>query len=150
MEDVLDEIIPTDELRKFERVYHTQLNVGNITNKAQFEYAWCLVRSKFPTDIKKGIILFEDLFQKGSGDSKRDCLYYLAIGCARLKEYSKALQYVRAFLQVEPDNQQVQTLERQIKKRMEKEGLVGMAVAGGIVLALGGLVGLGIAMSKKS
>ncbi|XP_063236902.1 mitochondrial fission 1 protein [Bacillus rossius redtenbacheri] len=150
MEDVLDEIIPTDELRKFERVYHGQLTAGNVTDKAQFEYAWCLVRSKFPTDIKKGIILFEDLFQKGTGDSKRDCLYYLAIGCARLKEYSKALQYVRAFLQVEPDNQQVQTLEKQIKKRMEKEGLVGMAVAGGIVLALGGLVGLGIAMSKKS
>nr|QBH73488.1 hypothetical protein [Eurycantha calcarata] len=150
MEDVLDEIIPTDELKKFEHVYHNQLIKGSVTDKAQFEYAWCLVRSKFPTDIKKGIILFEDSFQKGSGDAKRDCLYYLAIGCARLKEYSKALQYVRAFLQVEPDNQQVQTLERQIKKRMEKEGLVGMAMAGAIVLALGGLVGLGVAMRKKS
>lgn len=32
---------------------------------------------------------------------------------------------------------------------MEKEGLIGMAVAGGAVLALGGLVGLGIALASK-
>lgn len=32
---------------------------------------------------------------------------------------------------------------------MEKEGLKGMAIAGGAVLAIGGLVGLGIALAKK-
>lgn len=40
-------------------------------------------------------------------------------------------------------------LQRQINKRMEKEGLIGMAVAGGAVLALGGLVGLGIALASS-
>jgi hypothetical protein len=29
------------------------------------------------------------------------------------------------------------------------EGLIGMAVTGGVVLAIGGLVGLGIALSKS-
>jgi hypothetical protein len=29
------------------------------------------------------------------------------------------------------------------------EGLIGMAVAGGVVLAIGGLVGLGLALAKK-
>jgi hypothetical protein len=29
------------------------------------------------------------------------------------------------------------------------EGLIGMAMAGGVVLAIGGLVGLGLALSKK-
>nr|QBH73495.1 hypothetical protein [Orthoderella ornata] len=148
MEDVLDEVVSSDDLRKFERVYHEQLHQEQVTPKAQFEYAWCLVRSRYAADIRKGIILLEDLFQKGNDEGKRDYLYYLAIGNARIKEYAKALQFVRAFLQIEPGNQQVQTLETLIKKRMEKEGLIGMAVAGGVVLALGGLVGLGLALTK--
>lgn len=32
---------------------------------------------------------------------------------------------------------------------MEREGMVGMAVAGGAALVIGGLVGLGFALSKK-
>lgn len=32
---------------------------------------------------------------------------------------------------------------------MEREGMVGMAVAGGAALVIGGLVGLGIALAKK-
>lgn len=119
-----------------------------MTPKAQFEYAWCLVRSKYPADIKKGIILLEELFESHP-EGKRDYLYFLAVGNARIKEYSIALQYVRGFLNIEPGNQQVQALEVHIKKRMEKEGLVGIAVVSGIVLAVGGLVGLGMALSKK-
>lgn len=33
---------------------------------------------------------------------------------------------------------------------MEKEGLVGMAVVGGAVLAVGALVGVGMAIAKRS
>lgn len=36
------------------------------------------------------------------------------------QEYTKALSYVRAFLQIEPANVQVQQLEALIKKKMEK------------------------------
>nr|CAD7431235.1 unnamed protein product [Timema monikensis] len=135
---------------KFELIYHEQLRAGNVSPKAQFEYAWCLVRSKYSGDIRKGIILLEDLFQTGNVEGKRDYLYYLAIGNARIKEYTQALHFVRAFLQIEPGNQQVHALETIIRKRMEKEGLMGMAVVGGVALAIGGLVGLGIALSKKS
>lgn len=56
-----------------------------VTQKAQFEYAWCLVRSKYPADIRKGIVLLEDLFNNHGDSEKRDCLYYLAIGNARIK-----------------------------------------------------------------
>ncbi|CAG2053909.1 unnamed protein product [Timema podura] len=150
MEDVLDEVVSVDDLKKFELIYHEQLRAGNVSPKAQFEYAWCLVRSKYSGDIRKGIILLEDLFQTGNVEGKRDYLYYLAIGNARIKEYTKALHFVRAFLQIEPGNQQVHALETIIRKRMEKEGLMGMAVVGGVALAIGGLVGLGIALSKKS
>lgn len=148
MEDVLDETVSSDDLQKFEKVFHEQLHRGNVTHKAQFEYAWCLVRSKYPTDIRKGILLLKELFNSHA-EGKRDYLFYLAIGNARIKEYNKALHYVKSFLEIEPANQQVLALERQINKRMEKEGLIGMAVAGGAVLALGGIVGLGIALASS-
>ncbi|XP_014616093.1 PREDICTED: mitochondrial fission 1 protein [Polistes canadensis] len=150
MEDVLDEVVSSEDLKKFERVYHEQLHASGVTQKAQFEYAWCLVRSKYPADIRKGIVLLEDLYSNHGESGKRDCLYYLAIGNARIREYTKALSYVRAFLQVEPANEQVQQLERLIKKRMEKEGLYGIAVAGGVIIGVASVLGLGIAMAKKN
>lgn len=140
----------SDDLKKFERVYHEQLQSSSVTQKTQFEYAWCLVRSKYPADIRKGIILFEDLYSNHGDSEKRDCLYYLAIGNARIKEYSKALTYVRAFLQMEPGNAQVQHLETLIKKKMEKEGLLGMAVAGGVIIGVASILGLGIAIAKRN
>ncbi|XP_047987960.1 mitochondrial fission 1 protein isoform X1 [Leguminivora glycinivorella] len=148
MEDVLDEVVSSEDLQKFEKVFHEQLHGGRVTHKAQFEYAWCLVRSRYPTDIKKGILLLKELFNSHP-EGKRDYLFYLAIGHARIKEYSKALHFVKAFLEIEPANQQVLALERQVNKRMEKEGLIGMAVAGGAVIAIGGLVGLGLALASS-
>lgn len=66
-------------------MYHEQLQYkSNVTQKAQFEYAWCLVRSKYSADIRKGIVLLEDLYSNHDTE-KRDCLYYLAIGNARIK-----------------------------------------------------------------
>ncbi|XP_003701843.1 mitochondrial fission 1 protein isoform X1 [Megachile rotundata] len=149
MEDVLEEVVSSEDLKKFERVYHEQLRSSFVTQKAQFEYAWCLVRSKYPADIRKGIILLEDLYCNHDDSNKRDCLYYLAIGNARIKEYSKALTYVRSFLQVEPQNRQVQHLETLIKKKMEKEGLYGMAIAGGVIIGVASILGLSFAMVKK-
>ncbi|CAH1183312.1 unnamed protein product [Phaedon cochleariae] len=149
MADVLSETVPPEDLKKFEKIYHEQLYKNDVTPKAQFEYAWCLVRSKYPADIQKGIILLEELY-KTNEEGRRDYLYYLAIGTARLKEYSKAMTYVRSFLSIEPGNQQVISLEQQIKKRMEKEGLVGMAYAGGVVLAVGAILGVGLAIAGKS
>merc|ERR1712107_946011 len=137
MEHLLEEHVATEDLKKFETRYQTELNSGKVSSSAQFDYAWCLVRSKYPSDIRKGILLLEDL-------------YNLAIGNARIKEYQTALKFVRGLLQVEPGNRQAQELEAIIKKKMEKEGLIGMAVVGGATLALGGLVGLGIALAKSS
>ena len=39
-------------------------------------------------------------FQNRDESGKRDYLYYLAIGNARIKEYQTALKYVRGLLQV--------------------------------------------------
>ncbi|XP_058799423.1 mitochondrial fission 1 protein [Phymastichus coffea] len=149
MEDVLDEIVSHEDLKRFECEYNEQLLKGVVDHKIQFQYAWCLVRSKYSTDIRKGIMLLHDLYGKNGDNEKRDCLYYLAIGNARIKEYSKALQYVRSFLLIEPGNIQVQRLEVLIKKKMDREGLKGMAIAGGIIVGMAGILGFGIAMAKK-
>ncbi|VEN41460.1 unnamed protein product, partial [Callosobruchus maculatus] len=135
--------------KKFEKIYHEQLYKNDVTPKAQLEYAWCFVRSKYLADIQKGIILLEELY-KTHEEGQRDYLYYLAIGSARLKEYSKAMNYVRSFLTIEPGNQQVLSLQQTIKKKMEKEGLVGKAMAGGVVLAVGAIVVAGMAIVNKA
>jgi len=152
MEHLLEESVSASDLKRFETRYVEELQSGTsvVSSGAQFEYAWCLVRSKYPADIRKGILLLEDLYRNRDESGKRDYLYYLAIGNARIKEYQEALKFLRALLQVEPGNRQAQDLETIIKKRMEKEGLIGMAVVGGATLALGGLVGLGIALAKSS
>lgn len=58
----------------------------------------------------QGIILLEDLTNRHA-EGNRDYIYYLAIGNARLKNYSDSLKYIKAFLQVEPNNQQAKSLE---------------------------------------
>merc|ERR1712001_197161 len=150
MEHLLEEHVSTGDLKKFETRYQTELNGGQVSTRAQFDYAWCLVRSRYPSDIRKGLLLLEDLYRDRDESGKRDYLFYLAIGNARIKEYQTALKFIRGLLQVEPGNRQAQELETIIQKKMEKEGLIGMAVVGGATLALGGLVGLGIALAKSS
>lgn len=122
----------------------------------------------------QGIYLLEDLTQKHS-QGNRDYIYYLAIGNARIKQYSIALKFCKAFLQIEPNNQQAITLEvtafwpghlscisndeissictlltqEHIRKKMEKETMAGVAVAGGAALVIGGLVGIGLALASR-
>ena len=61
MEHLLEENVATEDLKKFETRYQTELNAGQVSSNAQFDYAWCLVRSKYPSDIRKGLLLLEDL-----------------------------------------------------------------------------------------
>ena len=63
MEHLLEESVSSADLKRFETRYHEEMAGGKITPSAQFEYAWCLVRSKYPADIRKGILLLEDLYQ---------------------------------------------------------------------------------------
>merc|ERR1711936_917554 len=102
MEHLLEENVALDDLKKFEARYQAELSAGQASASAQFDYAWCLVRSKYPSDIRKGILLLEDLYTNRDEGGKRDYLYYLAIGNARIKEYQVALKFVRGLLQVEP------------------------------------------------
>ncbi|CAG0885490.1 unnamed protein product [Darwinula stevensoni] len=149
MANPLDDVVEMQDLKKFEAQYHQQLETGRVEEQTQWEYAFCLVRSPYAADIRKGCILLEDLYSRGDGPTRRDYIYYLAVGNAKLKEYKDALKYVQALLAAEPSNPQAKELEALIRKNMEKEGLKGMAVAGGAILGLGALIGLGIALARK-
>ncbi|KAG7174409.1 mitochondrial fission 1 protein-like [Homarus americanus] len=150
MADPLDDVCSPEDLKGFEKVYNEELCKGEVSSKAQFNYACFLVRSKYPADIQRGVVLLEELYKHPDEIGKRDYVYYLAIGNARLKEYQIALKYLKGLLRVEPSNRQVLELEASIKKRMENEALKGAAIAGGAVLGLGVLVGLGVALSKRN
>lgn len=81
-----------------------------VSAKTQFEYAWCLVRSKYGADINNGIKIFETLC-KDDPDNKRDYIYYLAVAYIRIKDFQTAQNYVKAFLEIEPNNMQVMLLD---------------------------------------
>ncbi|KAH6937778.1 hypothetical protein HPB50_004049 [Hyalomma asiaticum] len=149
MESILEDYVSAADLKHYEQKYHEEMKNGEVDTKTQFEYAWCLVKSRYPADIRRGVLLMEHLFHHGNADAKRDYLFYLAVGSTKLKEYSKALKFIKAFLHVEPANRQAQELEAIIKNQMKKEGIKGMAIVGGAALAVSGLVGLGIALAKR-
>jgi fission 1 protein len=72
-------------LQKIEDLYKEQNFLGKIDPNIQFQYGWCLIRSKFSEDVKRGIVLLQDLCDKSDVSVKKDCLYYLVIGYAELK-----------------------------------------------------------------
>ena len=45
--------------QKFAAIYDKQVAAGPPSANAQFEYAWCLVRSKYQRDLRKGVALLE-------------------------------------------------------------------------------------------
>ena len=59
MEAVLNELVSVEDLKNFERKFQSEQAAGSVSKSTQFEYAWCLVRSKYNDDIRKGIMLLE-------------------------------------------------------------------------------------------
>ncbi|MEE6521673.1 hypothetical protein FKM82_019951 [Ascaphus truei] len=150
MEAVLNDLVAVEDLVRFEKKYLAESSSGALSKSTRFEYAWCLIRSKYNADIKKGSLLLEELLPKGSKEEQRDYLFYLGVAHYRLKEYEKALKYVRTLLKAEPKNTQALELEKVIEKAMQKDGLVGMAIVGGMALGAAGLAGLiGFAIAKS-
>lgn len=136
-----DQVTPED-LEKFEQIYNQHSVRGEVPKQVQFEYSWCLVRSGASSDVRKGVVLLEDLYRKGTEEEKRDYIYYLALGHTKLKDYPKAKKFIDAILTKEPNNNQALELKALVDKKMLKEGLLGMALVGGgasLVLGFGAL-----------
>ena len=151
MEAILEDYITSGEIKKFWIAYEDERkkNNGSVSPQTRFEYALALIRSRLRADVLRGIRELEDLCGTGDPQARRDYLFYLSVANTKLKEYQRAKECVKKFLQVEPENRQARELEKLINDKMTKEGLLGMAMVGGGVLAIGALVGLGMALTKK-
>lgn len=150
MEVIIEQTISDSEIARMARAHEDSKGSGaEAETTARFQYAHALLRSRHTQDIKHGISLMESLYYDGNKENRRDYLYYIAIGQTRLKQYNLALDCVEHFLQFEPENRQAKQLQAYIKEKLTKDGLMGMAITGGAVLALGGLIGLGLSMAKK-
>ena len=74
-----------DNLQKYEHAYNSELARGRVSGRTQFNYAWCLIRSRYTNDQKKGVALLEELLHGGNPQVRRDYLFYLGVGYYRLK-----------------------------------------------------------------
>lgn len=54
-----DPSIDTGCLQKFELMYNDQNRRGHVAEKTQFDYAWCLIRSRYIEDMKRGVSLLD-------------------------------------------------------------------------------------------
>nr|XP_039248027.1 mitochondrial fission 1 protein-like [Styela clava] len=145
MEEIINEVIATQDIMKFERKYKKEEAIGKVEATTQFEYAWCLVRSQYKNDWKKGVVLLEELYHTGDNHAKRDYIFYISIAHYKLKNYEQALKFCKAILHVEPQNHQAKQLEELIKKTEKKEAMAGMAIVGGAGLVVGvGVAALGV------
>ncbi|VDK53796.1 unnamed protein product [Anisakis simplex] len=146
---IVDEVIDQADLMRFAKVYIDQTTRGSPSAMVVFSYAHALIKSN-KEDVKRGIQLLEDLMRRDTEDvSKRDYIYYLAIAHTRLKQYDRALAYIDILLSAESHNRQAIELKQLIQKRMRNDGILGMAIIGGGLMVVGGLVVAAISAAKS-
>jgi len=104
--------------------------------QTKFNYAWGLIKSANREEQQRGVQLLADVFRT-SPDRRRECLYYLAMGHYKLSNYSESRRYNDILLELEPDNMQALSLKALVDDKVQKEGLVGVAIVGGLALAAG-------------
>lgn len=114
--------------------------------QSRFNYAWGLIRSRKKEDQMLGVKLLTDIF-KESPMRRRECLYYLTIGCYKLGEYSTAKRYVDALVSHEPESQQALNLQKAVENKITSQGLKGIAMVSAAV-AVGATV-LGFMLREK-
>jgi len=107
-----------------------------VSLQTKFNYAWGLIKSNDRLEQQEGVRLLSDIF-RASPDRRRECLYYLALGNYKLGNYAEARRYNDNLMEIEPNNLQAQSLAQLIEDKVNKEGLVGMAIVGGLAVAAG-------------
>lgn len=112
-----------------------------VSLQTKFNYAWGLIKSNQRADQQEGVRLLSDIF-RASPDRRRECLYYLALGNFKLGNYAEARRYNDSLLELEGGNLQAQSLRQLIDDKVSKEGLMGVAIVGG--LAAAAAVGVGM------
>ncbi|KXG48349.1 Tetratricopeptide-like helical [Penicillium griseofulvum] len=104
--------------------------------QTKFNYAWGLIKSNIRSEQQEGVRLLSEIF-RGAPERRRECLYYLALGNFKLGNYGEARRYNDLLLEKEPANLQAASLGSLIDDKVAKEGLVGVAIVGGLALVAG-------------
>ena len=100
-----------------------------------------LIKSNTREDQQEGVRLLSEIF-RASPDRRRECLYYLGLGNYKLGNYAEARRYNDSLLELEANNLQAQSLRQLIDAKVAREGLMGVAIVGG--LAAAAAVGVGM------
>ncbi|KAK9467701.1 hypothetical protein V1512DRAFT_246455 [Lipomyces arxii] len=117
-----------------------------VSIQTKFNYAWGLIKSPRREEESLGVRLLTEIF-RDSPERRRECLYYLALGNFKLGNYVEARRYNDLLMDREPHNMQARSLNKLIDDQVAKEGLVGLALIGGVVAA-GGIV-LGALLHRR-
>jgi len=149
MEDIFKSEINPDTLKNIELKYQKDSALGNLSTDTTFQYATCLVQSKYRSDWIIGRDLLKDIFKSDEKPFQRDCLYYIAFADCKLKNFDDAISVCQKFLLVEKGNSQIMGLMELIKKKKREaainDGLIVVGTTGaavGLVLLGAGLISL--------
>ncbi|KAB2573114.1 Tetratricopeptide-like helical [Lasiodiplodia theobromae] len=135
-----------EELQVLRSQYEKEGEYVGIQTK--FNYAWGLIKSTQRSEQQEGVRLLSEIF-RNSPERRRECLYYLALGNYKLGNYAEARRYNELLLDLEPANLQAGSLKTLIDDRVAKEGLMGVAIVGGIAVAAGVVGSLLIRSSRR-
>ncbi len=100
-----------------------------------------LIKSNARGEQQEGVRLLSDIF-RNAPERRRECLYYLALGNYKLGNYAEARRYNDLLLDHEPANMQAGSLRGLIDDKVAKEGMVGVAIVGGLAIAAGVVGGM--------
>jgi fission 1 protein len=89
-----------------------------------------------------------DIFRT-TPERKRECVYYLALGNFKLGNYAEARRYNDLLLEKEPNNLQAASLQTLIDDKVAREGMMGVAIVGGLAVAAGIVGGLIMKSSRR-
>ncbi|XP_053825386.1 mitochondrial fission 1 protein isoform X4 [Vidua macroura] len=122
MDPEFDDEVAVEDLMALERRYAAELQQGAPSRQRRFEYGWGLVRSRYREDTARGW------------------------SCS--PEYERSLAHLERLLAAEPQNAQVLRLRSRVRNRLRRDGLVGAAIVGGVVMGVAGLLGVAIARAR--
>lgn len=153
MNDLLKEVVDPETLKKSEAAYKKEKVLGTLSNETEFEYAMCLIRSRYKQDWEVGLKLLMDLYRSKTElktELKRDYIYFIAFTHCKLENYDEAIRCCKAFLTVEPLNRQMKNMLKFAEEAKKKKQLAGAAVVGGGALVLGLGLAAGAALLAKA
>lgn len=139
--------LPHEQLEILEKHYAQEQ--PNASVQTRFNLAWGYVKSNATTEQKKGLDLLVGIY-RDSPSRRRECLFYLALGSYKLGDYTAARKYADVLLEYEPQNRQIFQLRQEIENKLNREGMIGMAIVGGAAaLVATGATVLGVVLGRK-